>query len=91
MFASGKGRKAAYRVSTREELTKMRLVDRDGIEAFVWSTIYRDGPLSVERVLELTRLRLRLEVPSGTLEQQMSACRDNPDGDLAQLRALLAK
>ena len=56
VFASGKGQKLAYRASTRDELTKMRLVDRDGIEAFVWSTIYRDGPLSATRLLELTRL-----------------------------------
>jgi hypothetical protein len=56
VFASGRGSKAAYRVSTRDELTKMRRVDRDATEAFVWSAIFRDGPLEVDRLLELTRL-----------------------------------
>jgi hypothetical protein len=56
VFASGKGAQAAYRVSTSDELAKMRRADRDGMEAFVWSLIYRDGPLSAARLCELTKL-----------------------------------
>jgi hypothetical protein len=56
VFASGRGPQLVYRVTTAEELAKMRHEGRDGIEAFVWSVIFRDGPISEERLLELTRL-----------------------------------
>jgi len=56
VFASGRGPRAVYRVTTADELDKMRRPDRDGVEAFVWSVIFRDGPVTLERLLELTRL-----------------------------------
>jgi hypothetical protein len=56
VFASGRGSQVVYRMTTDDELTEMRRPDRAGVEAFVWSLIFRDGPITLERLLELTRL-----------------------------------
>lgn len=56
VFATGKGSQLVYRVTTADELGRMRRKDRDGAEAFVWSLVFRDGPITVDRLVERTRL-----------------------------------
>lgn len=57
VFASGSGRNTIYRVTTEEELGKIvRTTDRAGVEALVWSIVFREDPVSAERVAELVAL-----------------------------------
>jgi hypothetical protein len=44
VFASGSGQSSAYRIATPDEVGKMqRSGDSSGVEAFVWSAVYRGG------------------------------------------------
>jgi hypothetical protein len=57
VFASGSGRNTIYRVTTEEELGKIvRTTDRAGVEALVWSIVFREDPVTAERVAELIAL-----------------------------------
>ncbi|HVW29866.1 MAG TPA: hypothetical protein VHC69_31095 [Polyangiaceae bacterium] len=57
VFASGSGRNTIYRVTTDEEIGKLRRAnDRAGLEALVWSIVFREDPVTTERVSELTAL-----------------------------------
>jgi hypothetical protein len=49
VFSSGTGSALAFRAATKDEVKTLRRGgDSLGLEAFVWSTIYREGPLSVD-------------------------------------------
>lgn len=55
VFCSGAGRGALYRALTRDELgTAHQAGDRVGLEAFVWSLVYREGSPTRERLLEVS-------------------------------------
>src|SRR5688572_1878095 len=57
VFASGSGRSLSYRLASSAELGAMRRGDDAlGLEALVWSTIYREQPLPSARLSELLRL-----------------------------------
>ncbi len=57
VFASGSGRFAVYRLATEEELGAVRRTgDGAALEALVWSVVFRDGPMTIERLCETTRL-----------------------------------
>lgn len=57
VFSSGSGSSLAYRAATKDEVTTLgRGGDRLGLEAFVWSTIYREGPLGADALALRTSL-----------------------------------
>jgi hypothetical protein len=59
VFSSGAGSSVAFRAATRDEVSSLRRGgDSLGLEAFVWSTIYRDGDLSLEELAQRTSLGL---------------------------------
>jgi hypothetical protein len=66
-------------MTTTDERTEMRRTDRAGVEAFVWSLVFRSGPIAFERLLELTRLG-RAELES-SLAALVDGCRVERDGD----------
>jgi hypothetical protein len=57
VFSSGAGSSVAFRAATRDEVSSLRRGgDSLGLEAFVWSTIYRDGDLSLEELAQRTSI-----------------------------------
>jgi hypothetical protein len=68
VFASGTAASAVYRVASEEEIGKLRL-GTDGLatEAFVWSLVFRDGPTTIARLVELSG------IPSVTLEPVLAS------------------
>lgn len=51
VFSSGAGNGLAYRAATKDEVSTLRRGgDSVALEAFVWSTVYREGPLSVDEL-----------------------------------------
>jgi hypothetical protein len=57
VFASGSGRNTIYRLTTEEEVGKIRRTnDGADVEALVWSIVFREDPLTAERVADLTAL-----------------------------------
>jgi hypothetical protein len=57
VFCSGTGAKAVYRVTREEELREMKQGDDgEGLDAFVWTLVYRQGPLSISRLVELVKV-----------------------------------
>jgi len=55
VFTAGSGRGASYRAATDEELGRLRSGnDRVGLEAVVWSFVYREGPIDAARLCSLT-------------------------------------
>jgi hypothetical protein len=47
VFASGSGRNTIYRATTDEEIGKLRRTnDRAGIEALIWSIVFREDPVT---------------------------------------------
>jgi hypothetical protein len=81
VFVSGAGRRAAYRAASDEELGKVRRdADAEGLDAFVWGLVYRDGPIAAEQLLERSRLEqatmdrsLSSLLASGRIERVESA------------------
>lgn len=77
VFASGSGRSAAYRAATPEEIrTVQRTSDRAGLEALVWSVVYREPGLTEDDVTNQTGLA-RSEVTS-LLDQLVRSGRIEP-------------
>ena len=78
VFAAGTGRSQAYRSATSDEIRTLRHGDdRLGLEAFAWSVIYRDQPIAIGRLSELTHVPVTLLEPaleslvaSGRVEQK---------------------
>jgi len=57
VFSSGAGNNVAFRAATKDEVSTLRRGgDSLGLEAFVWSTIYREGDLSLEELAQRTSL-----------------------------------
>ena len=57
IFSSGQGPSTAYRVASEDELQAWRqLRSRDGLDELLWAIIYCEGPISKERLADLTRL-----------------------------------
>jgi ribosomal protein S25 len=57
VFASGSGRHAVYRLATDEEIGAIRRTgDRAALEALIWSIVFRDGPLTLERLSAISKL-----------------------------------
>jgi DNA-binding MarR family transcriptional regulator len=57
LFASGSGQSSAYRIATPDEVGKMqRSGDASGVEAFVWSAVYREPGATAERLSAATGL-----------------------------------
>ncbi len=81
VFSSGAGSNQAFRVATKDEAKALkRGSDGAGLEAFVWSIIYRAGSLSVDELSERTSLSLAELQPmvesliaAGKVERQATA------------------
>jgi len=57
VFASGSGRHAVYRLATEEEIGAIRRTgDRTALEAMIWSVVFRDGPMTLERRSSVSKL-----------------------------------
>src|SRR3954471_12905737 len=57
VFSSGSGNNLAFRATTKDEASALRRSsDNLGLEAFVWSTIYREGEVSSEELALRTLL-----------------------------------
>ena len=57
VFSSGAGSSVAFRAATKDEVSSLRRGgDRLSLEAFVWSTVYREGELSPEQLAQRTSL-----------------------------------
>jgi hypothetical protein len=57
VFSSGSGRHAVYRLATEEEMGALRRTgDRAALDALVWSIVFREGPITLARLVELCRL-----------------------------------
>jgi hypothetical protein len=57
VFSSGSGSSLAFRAATKEEVSTLRRGgDSLGLEAFVWSSIYRGGGSSLEELSQRTSL-----------------------------------
>ncbi|HVY29924.1 MAG TPA: hypothetical protein VHB79_25380 [Polyangiaceae bacterium] len=57
VFSSGAGNNVAFRAATKDEVSTLRRGgDSLGLEAFVWSTIYRESDLSLEELAQRTSL-----------------------------------
>ena len=84
VFASGSGKSRVYRLATSEELQTLEgRDDGPGVEAYIWTTVYREQDSTVEQLAERTGLdRSRLEsvlstlLASGRVERVSSADRD---------------
>jgi hypothetical protein len=58
VFASGSGNRTAYRVASEDDLRRLRKNEDEGeLDALLWVTIYRQGPLSRAALLERSALR----------------------------------
>jgi hypothetical protein len=81
VFASGSGRRAAYRAASDDELGKVRRdADAEGLDAFVWGLVYREGPVAAEHLLDSSGLEqvtldrsLASLLASGRIERVESA------------------
>ncbi len=57
VFSSGAGNNLAFRAATKDEVSTLRRGgDSLGLEAFVWSNIYRDGDVSLEELSQRTSI-----------------------------------
>jgi hypothetical protein len=77
VFSSGAGSNLAYRAATKDEVRSLRRGgDAVALEAFVWSTVYREGPLGLDELATRTAIGaaelqpiLQGLIASGKLEQ----------------------
>ncbi len=57
VFSSGQGGNTVYRAASDDELQALRqLRSTEGLDELVWAIVYREGPVSSESLLGLTRL-----------------------------------
>jgi hypothetical protein len=71
VFCSGSGKAAVYRAASSDELDRLvQLSDDDGIDELAWVLVYREGPLSDERLSSL--LRRSLAVTEAIAERLLS-------------------
>jgi len=66
VFASGRGRSTEFRVPDKDELEHVALDDALGVDAMVWTLVYREGPLARDEIAE------RARVPSGALDAALA-------------------
>jgi hypothetical protein len=84
VFCSGSGRTAVYRAASDEELGRLsQLSGESGLDELAWVLVYRDGPLSEEKLGEL--LSRRSDAVAKVVERLLGAgrVRRAPDGRLA--------
>ena len=56
VVATGSGASVAYRAASEEELGNAGHRAEDGLEEFLWTLVYREGPYTVEKLAERTQL-----------------------------------
>lgn len=56
VFTIGSGSNSSYRAATERELRQIQKVeDQDNIENMLWALIYREGPITVQKIHELSK------------------------------------
>lgn len=59
IFSSGQGPSTVYRAASADELHALRqLRSNDGLDELLWAIVYREGPISKERLASLTHLEV---------------------------------
>lgn len=87
VFSSGQGPTTVYRAASEDELRALRLLhSNDGLDELIWAIVYREGPISKER---LTNLPLEPVDLDSALSRLASAGRITVSGEgaAAQYRA----
>jgi len=57
VFSSGQGSNTVYRAASEDELQALRqLRTIEGLDELIWAIVYREGPVSRENLLALTRM-----------------------------------
>lgn len=57
LFSSGSGRHTAYRLATEDEIGKLyRTEDPAAMDAIIWSVVFREGPLTLDQLCEISHL-----------------------------------
>lgn len=72
VLATGAGNATAYRITTPEEASRLDAArSKPTLEAFVWSTVFREQPVSLERLVEASGVRRSdVEEALASLESQ---------------------
>src|SRR5512133_1798607 len=79
VFSSGQGPTTVYRAASEDELRTLRLLkSNEGLDELIWAIIYREGPVSKER---LTSLHLEPVDLDNTLSRLASAGRISVTGE----------
>jgi len=80
IVATGSGASLAYRPASEEELGSLRHRAADGLEEFLWTLVYREGPFTLAALAERTQMdALELErwlgrlVDAGRIERSEGA------------------
>ncbi len=82
VFSSGQGLGTVYRAATDDELQAFRQVrSDDGLDELVWAIIYRQGPISSERLADLTHLESTELEPSLLRLVKSQRVESTNDGD----------
>jgi hypothetical protein len=91
VFSSGSGRNAVYRAASDEELGRLsQLSGESGLDELAWVLVYRDGPLSDEKLAEL--LSRKPEAVAQVVERLLTTgrVRRAPDGRLTAEEFVIA-
>jgi hypothetical protein len=82
VLATGHGMTTAYRVTTPEEAVRLDTArSRPAFEALVWSVVFREQPVSLERLIEVSAMRRAdVEEALGALLSQGRIERTGADG-----------
>jgi hypothetical protein len=71
--ADGAGASISYRVTSEDELTRLRQVrENEGLDELIWALIYREGPLSLE---QLSAQQIRSSELAPALERLLASGR----------------
>jgi hypothetical protein len=80
VFCSGSGRNAVYRAASDEELGRLSQISGEsGVDELAWVLVYRDGPLSDEKLGEL--LSRKPDAVAVVVERLIAAGRVRRAGD----------
>lgn len=86
VFSSGAGSSVAFRAATKDEVSTLRRGgDSLGLEAFVWSTIYREGDLTLDELAQ--RTSLGASELAAVVENLIASGKVERHGDPARLRS----
>lgn len=81
IVASGSGARLSYRVTSEEELARLRQVQsNDGLDELLWAMIYREGPVTLSELRKAHPAVTELEAALGRLLAAGRIEQAEPDG-----------